>query len=143
MQLIDNFFNSISQATDIPDDQVRLVLCWIMAQPFGFLNHFVRDPLQRKIYSITVGFFLNYILLKEWVLFNFAVALLNYVVMKIYDKKCMWPSFIFSFGVMTICHGYRYFTDFYGWKMDFSISLQMMVCKLTYVSFHYCQGKLS
>jgi len=57
-------------------------------------------------------------------------------------KKCDWPSFFFLFLLLGGCHTYRYIYDFYGWKVDGSISLMMMLCKLTYFTFYYCDGRI-
>ena len=52
---------------------------------------------------------MNYILLKEWLLFNFVVGVTTYLIILTFGKKCYPYTFCYVFGILTACHGYRYF----------------------------------
>lgn len=73
---------------------------------------------------------------------NLVVQTIVYIIIKVFDKKSDWISFYFLFSVLGSCHLYRYFNDFYGWRVDGAISIMMMLCKMTYITFYYCDGRL-
>lgn len=62
--------------------------------------------------------------------------------MRVLGRRCAWPTAFVFFGILLACHIYRYIYDFYGWRLDGTTAVMMMLCKITYVSFYYSQGKL-
>mmetsp|Transcript_5823 Transcript_5823/g.530 ORF Transcript_5823/g.530 Transcript_5823/m.530 type:complete len:101 (-) Transcript_5823:929-1231(-) len=71
-----------------------------------------------------------------------AASIIVYVMAKLLKKKCDWPSFFFLYGLLLVCHIYRFYTDYYGWRIDGTSCLMVMLCKMTYFTFNYCDGKV-
>ncbi|KRX06832.1 hypothetical protein PPERSA_11477 [Pseudocohnilembus persalinus] len=138
---LDDQFEAIGNVVGLPDDQLKVVFSWIFCIPFGFFQKKLTNPFVRNIYGLALGLFLQYLCIKEYTYLMVFQALVVYAMAKILKKKCDWPSFFFLYSILIAYHIHRFFDDYYGWRIGHHTVLMMILCKMTYFTFDYCDGK--
>jgi hypothetical protein len=80
----------------------------VMALPLGIGMRFITKPWLRLMYNALVGLFCLTFLARDWVLFVNGVTVLNYVIIRVFEKRCFVPVVIASFAALGYAHYLRW-----------------------------------
>jgi lysophospholipid acyltransferase len=77
---------------------------------------------------------------KENTIHPLLMALLNYLAILIFKRKCMIPVIIVSFGYLSALNIHRMVTNYGGWSISVSGTLMCLTIKSTALAWNYIDG---
>lgn len=139
---IDDFLGTLPLPASI--DVVKFLLTLILALPLGFVSRYVPIGAPRHVYNLLFGIiFAQGCYGPQWLHMSFSAAV-SYVLMVIAPRKQS-AMLVFTWMMLYIggSHIFRMYTDWLGWKMDFTGPQMMATIKITSAAFNYSDGKVN
>lgn len=99
------FVHQIQDATGFPEDQLKMVLCFLAAYPLGFLiKFFPNSPALKHLFNIALGLFFCVYTLGRWAwVHSFGSSMVVYLLMKLVSPKLSHKLvFVFAMGYITV-----------------------------------------
>lgn len=88
---------------------------------------YLKDPFVRNLYGLSLGLCLCFLNIGTQTYGIIASSLIVYLFAKVFDKKCDWITFFFLYSLLIAAHVYRFYTDYYGWKLDGTTTLMVLL----------------
>lgn len=134
---------SIMAATGFPEDQLKMVLCFLAAYPLAFiLKYLPNSPTLKHIYNLALGLFFCVYSLDRWAwIHSFGSSLVVYLLLVFVSPKVSHKLvFVWTMGYICVSHIYRIYTDYLGWTMDFTGIQMLLTLKLIALGWNYHDG---
>jgi hypothetical protein len=123
-------------------DIIKFMLTLLLALPLGFLARLVPLGAARHVYNFFIGLFFAQMCYGPGWLHLFFSTWVAYLILLVAPRS---KSHQLVFGwmmlYMGIMHVYRMWSDWLGWKMDFSGPQMMATIKITSMAFNYHDGR--
>ena len=124
-------------------EQIIIITTIAFQIPFSFLNYLIHDKKSRLIYSLVVGFFLQYSIYGINILHTIISTISTYLFCYYYGRKK--SPFYILIGTMihlSYLNIVRMIEDYGGWAIDDITTIYMMsVSKYSSFAFSYDDGK--
>lgn len=137
------YLNLISEAIDIPYDQILLIAAICSSIPLGIFNYFLSNTTVRLVYGLIFGILLQYVLYGTGVIHAFISAFGTWFFIKYYGrKKSAFWVFLLTFVYLSGMHLYRILMLYGEWSGDDTTIIYMMtICKYSSLAFSYEDGE--
>eukprot|EP01113_Clastostelium_recurvatum_P026253 TRINITY_DN3152_c0_g2_i3.p1 TRINITY_DN3152_c0_g2~~TRINITY_DN3152_c0_g2_i3.p1 ORF type:complete len:490 (-),score=107.59 TRINITY_DN3152_c0_g2_i3:21-1490(-) len=132
----------LSRLVSFPEDQLRTVLCLLLAYPLAFLLKYINNQHVKHVYGIVFGLVFCTWCLGEWAwVHSFISSTIVYIMLRVlpiqYSYKVV---FVFVMSYISGSHIYRMYTDYMGWTLDYTGSQMVVTLKLISLAFNYYDG---
>ena len=77
-EYIDDQFLALSKATNMEEDQLKVVVAWLVCIPLGLVQDLLRDRFIRNMYSLIFGLFLSFMCIKHDMFITLSAAIITY-----------------------------------------------------------------
>lgn len=125
-----------------PPEQIILITTMASAIPFSFLNYLIQDRTARLLYSLIIGFILQYSIYGINTLHTVFGTIASYLFVYYLGRKVS-PFYLLVASLIHLSYLniYRMIIDFGGWMIDDVSTIHMiMVAKYSSFAFSYSDG---
>jgi lysophospholipid acyltransferase len=140
LTLLDEQFEKVAEIFELPTRHIVLISCLFVSIPIGFIFQRIKDAHVRNICSFVLGFFLQYWVYREHVLFPLISALFTYYFLKFFGREKAVLHFVVSMIYLSFFHVYKLMTDWSGWEVEISVILMINIPKYTAFTWSYQDG---
>ena len=133
----------LSIKSNIPLDQVILVISILMTIPCCYINYFIKGKNNRLLYSLILGFSFHYSIYGINTIHTIMSTISTYLFIHYLGRKAT-PFYVVIYTIihLDILHIYRMIVDYGGWTVDDAATIYMIfLCKYTSVAFSYDDGR--
>ena len=138
-----NIADYISSRVHSPAEQIILIMTIASAIPFSLVNYFIHNKTPRLIYSLVVGFILQYSIYGINIWHTLFSTITSYLFVYFYGRKV--SPFYLLIGTMihlSYLNIYRMIVDYGGWMIDDISTIYMVeLAKFSAFAFSYDDGK--
>lgn len=144
MNVVEEYLEIFGQKFNFPVDQLRTLLCLLIAYPAAFLHKSLPNPTVKHIYSAVLGFGFG-LFCFGWtqMLLPLGMAIPIYLLTLTRVPKMPVIAFLYCLGFLSFTHIHRMIVDYAGWSMDITGSLMLLTVKLTSYAYNIADGRAS
>ncbi|EGG17545.1 membrane bound O-acyl transferase family protein [Cavenderia fasciculata] len=126
-----------------PIDQVKFLICVVASYPLATLYKRLPNSTLKHIMSVFLGILYCHWSLGEWSwIHSFISSLVVYLIVSFLPRRnSHLIAFTFSMIYLSVSHWYRMYTDYMGWKMDYTSPQMVLTLKLTSFAWNYYDGQ--
>jgi len=125
-------------------DVIKFMITLLLALPLGAMARFVPLGAPRHFYNFFIGMcFAQMCYGTGWLHLFFSSGVAYLIMMLLPRSKSHLLVFGWMMLYMGLMHVYRMWSDWLGWKMDFSGPQMMATIKITSMAFNYSDGRAS
>jgi hypothetical protein len=127
--------------SNIPDDQFRGVITFILMLPAGWVITLIKNPTIRILYGLILGIIFQFYVYNISMLNVFFAALINLILLKIVPPhKVGRYALIYNFTHNSLIHLYRLFFMYDSWSVEISVIFMMTMCKFSAFAYNFADA---
>lgn len=136
MEYIDSNVQPLADLLHLPMDQTKFVVCTFSSYGLSIILGKLTDTKTRYLFGLFFGFLFGLFVFGAGIVHSIISSSIVYLLVKNL-KGPDTPRIVFavSFGYLLLGHLYRQYTDYLGWRLDFTTPQMIITLKL--ISFAY------
>jgi len=140
---LDQWVARLSPQIGFEVDIMRFLLCMVGSFPLALIHRELPNiPLLKHLFTALAGMFMGWFSFREEIFHTYVVAFFTYLLVLLNGRSSVTPAIVLVFNCLYlfVCHLHQQFSNWGGYKLDFTTVQMIVTIKLSQFAYNVYDG---